>query len=147
MPKKRSPKQRLLERIKKVNGCWEVSGFSNHGYRRIWVNGQTQPAHRLAYELFKGRVAKGQLVLHRCDNRACANPKHLWLGSQRDNVHDAISKGRHQKHDRNGRAKLNPAKVAEIRALLGTMPKAEIARKYGVTPPTIGHIAHRRNWL
>ena len=57
--------------------------------------------HKTSYELFKGSVEKGLYVLHSCDNPYCVNPEHLWLGTQSDNVVDAILKNRFTQRDKN----------------------------------------------
>jgi hypothetical protein len=76
-------------------GCilW-VGAKNNRGYGSVRVNGVTRGAHRLAWELAFGPIPSGVEVLHRCDNRPCVNTGHLFLGSQRDNIHDMIRKGR-----------------------------------------------------
>lgn len=51
-------------------------------------------AHRVSWILSYGEIPQGMLVLHHCDNTFCVNPTHLFLGTQRDNVHDALAKGR-----------------------------------------------------
>ena len=75
--------------------CWQWDGgtFSS-GYARVGYDGKSQRVHRLFYRLFVGEIPDGLLVLHRCDNRACWNPDHLWLGTSRDNNRDRDSKGR-----------------------------------------------------
>lgn len=80
------------------DGCWVWTGArSAKGYGQVGVidgakiNRQT---HRVAYELAKGRIGPGLMVCHKCDNRACCNPDHLFLGSAQDNVHDKMAKMR-----------------------------------------------------
>lgn len=84
------------------NACWEWQGAKlsgNRGYGRIrrpgpqGMSGEIG-AHRLAWEVVHGAVPPGMSVLHQCDNPPCCNPAHLFLGTQLDNVHDMIQKGR-----------------------------------------------------
>ncbi len=51
-------------------------------------------AHRCSFIEFKGKIPEGLLVCHSCDNRACINPDHLWVGSQKENAIDSVKKGR-----------------------------------------------------
>jgi len=79
-------------------GCWEwTRGRFRSGYGAAYVDGRQQVAHRVAYEIVKGPIPAGMYVCHRCDNPPCINPDHLWLGSHRENMHDAIRKGRSSK--------------------------------------------------
>lgn len=86
--------------VVKTDGCWLWTGSTNHnGYGKLWVmnaDGTRSKvrAHRLSYELHKGPIPKGVLVLHRCDNRTCTNPDHLYLGTHWDNAYDAVKRGR-----------------------------------------------------
>lgn len=78
-------------------GCWVwVNALDGVGYGsfRDQNKGTTKRAHRAAYEAYYGPIPDGAWVLHRCDNRACCNPHHLFLGSRRDNIDDAVKKGR-----------------------------------------------------
>lgn len=81
-------------------GCWEFSGRRNKdGYGTFKYIEASGLAHRASWLIFNGPIPECNYVLHRCDNRCCFNPKHLFLGTQLDNVKDCISKGRfhHQK--------------------------------------------------
>lgn len=107
------------------------------GYGYLRVDGRHHVAHRLSWEFFVGKIPKGMHVLHRCDNRACINPKHLFLGTNLDNNIDAAKKDRR-------RQKLDLIKVREIRALFHSgVRQCVIARKFGVSAPQISRIVRR----
>lgn len=86
-----------LQRCKSVdsNGCWNsIRKMSDRGYGRIKVNGEIKTLHRVSYSVFVGDIPDGFLVCHKCDNRKCFNPDHLFLGSPKDNTQDMLKKGR-----------------------------------------------------
>lgn len=90
-------KEKLLENIgiNKDNNCWEWQKFlTEHGYGRFRINTKKVLAHRASYEIFIEKIPKGLLVCHKCDNPRCINPEHLWVGTDKDNVRDAMSKNR-----------------------------------------------------
>ena len=88
--------ERLFARRKITkDGCWEYTfGRTTAGYGTIWWNEKDQYVHRLSAELYLPDFKKELCVLHKCDNPACFNPAHLFLGTKRDNYEDAIKKGR-----------------------------------------------------
>ena len=93
-------------------GCWNWKGgtFSCSGRARfnIGISG-SMLSSRLVYVLFKGHIGNMH-VLHTCDNVLCVNPKHLWLGTAKDNSEDMMKKGRAATGDRNG-SRLYPERL------------------------------------
>jgi len=77
----------------KALGCWEWQGYGDR-YGVLNVKGRATKAHRLSWELHYGPIPSKLCVLHSYDNGKCVNPEHLFLGTQKDNIHDAIRKGR-----------------------------------------------------
>ena len=75
-------------------GCWIWTGAELKGYGRMVVNGKYLRAHRISWELYRGPIPDGLLVLHHCDVPACVNPDHLYLGSDLDNMRDRLRRGR-----------------------------------------------------
>jgi hypothetical protein len=88
--------ERFMRHVKRTPECWEWQGATGGtGYGEFCVKGALMAAHRVSWELHNGVIPEGSLVLHKCDNRRCVNPVHLFLGSQSDNMLDASRKGRH----------------------------------------------------
>lgn len=78
-----------------MSGCWLWTGsIAQHGYGVFGIKGHSQRAHRVSWAMHRGKIPDGLYVCHRCDVPSCVNPAHLFLGTQRDNIHDCIKKGR-----------------------------------------------------
>lgn len=149
---------RLLRRrlIMAKSGCWEwVGARSTAGYGQMRVAGKLLYTHRLAHEEFIGSIPDGLLVCHRCDNPACFNPEHLFLGTQADNMGDMALKGRgngrpgesRSQGGANGMAKLAPDDVRAIRRLAASgKTNRHIAEVYGISPAAVSLIKNGHRW-
>lgn len=140
-----------MTRINEETRCWEWVGARNakgdEGYGTIWIDGAPRFAHRVSYTKHKGPIPDGMLVCHKCDNRRCINPEHLFLGSHADNMADMVSKGRapRLRGEANGYSKLTAEAVADIRSALGVSQSA-LAARYGVSQPTISLVKSGKTW-
>lgn len=135
--------------------CWCWIGGTESGYGRMYVEGKLQLAHRLSWMIHVGTIPYKKCVLHKCDNRTCVNPQHLFIGTIIDNNQDRHAKGRSSggrnggghKGEKNGRSILTAEKVKQIRRRLrNKCDRRGLAKEYGVTKPTIDAIATGRNW-
>lgn len=143
--------ERFWSKVDRSGECWNWrAGLNRGGYGAFRVGGKgsnTAAASRIAWELTNGAVPPGLFVLHRCDNRKCCNPAHLFLGTLGDNNRDCKAKGRNPKHDRHPQAKLTSAIVAEIRALLDAGARGiDVAVRFGVTNALVSQIRLNRIW-
>ena len=88
--------EQFWAKVDRDGECWEWAAARNSkGYGSLCVGGKWTMAHRHAYALTHGPIAKGLVVRHTCDNPPCVNPAHLLLGTYSDNMRDALERGRH----------------------------------------------------
>lgn len=138
---------RFWEKVKLMaSGCWEWNGAKGGRDKRptLKMKNHTVYAHRVSWELNVGPIPYGMQVLHTCDNPSCVNPKHLFLGSQLDNIADMVCKNRHQRGEEKPRAKLTNAQALKIRSSVGTLHS--IAVIYGISKETVRKIKIRKRW-
>lgn len=133
--------------IDKAGDCWIWTGAINDkrgGYGVFSYAQKTRGAHVVALE-FDGRpVPKGMYACHRCDNPACVNPGHLYVGTPSDNVRDMLLRGRNQHGEAHYAAKLTEADVVSIRH--DVRKASKIAVEYGVTESNIHAVKSLKTW-
>lgn len=140
--------------------CWIWIGTnSSTGYGEFGANKDHYSAHRFSYQLHYGEIPNGFLVCHKCDNRPCIRPDHLFAGTQSDNIKDMYKKGRQNKNpkprnpecvprgERHHKTQLTTEKVIYIRELHESgMSQREIARQLKIHHATVGHVVRREVW-
>lgn len=167
-----------IDKTSHPDGCWTWTGCKNRkGYGpfsyggRVANGGKKVLAHRLSYELHVGPIPENQFVCHHCDNPACVNPEHLFLGNNADNMRDMKEKGRHwmlhkpelilrgddhpsrlhpermARGEAHGVAKLTEPQVLEIRALFESgHSKNGLAKRFGMSRYAIRCVVDRVSW-
>lgn len=134
--------------VSDIDSCWLWTGATNGmGYGKLTTEGRQVGAHRLCLMRVLS-LDNPEVVRHKCDVKLCVNPWHLEPGTQKDNVHDCIERGRRRygrvAGERHGRSKLTREEVLEIRAdlRLGKI----VAEEYGISPAQVSLIRSRQRW-
>lgn len=151
----RSTADRFWDKVDTSGDCWVWTGkIATTGYGRIYDGvSRMLNAHRYSWVLHNGPIAAGLQVCHTCDNRACVNPDHLFLGTQQENMDDMFNKGRNSEPPRllgekHGNAKLTAGDVRTIRRLYanGNVTMNQLAEEFGVGFSNISKIVNRVAW-
>lgn len=141
---RKTTEQRFWEKVDKngPNGCWEwTAQITPFGYGHIQIDGRAIRAHRYSAELH-GSDITDKIVCHKCDNRRCVNPEHLFVGTQKENMADMDSKGRRNPPIAQPKfRKLTDDDVHAIRA--SELNSVELGKIYGMAPYSIRKILHR----
>jgi hypothetical protein len=130
-----------------VTECVEwTRRVSVNGYGTLKYKQKQYMAHRFMWEFKFGPIPDGKIICHKCDNRKCINPDHLFIGTTQDNVDDKMAKGRFVPcpGERSGTSKLTEAQIVAIRA--DTRPQYVIAKEYGVCRSNISVIKRGSSW-
>lgn len=130
-------------------GCWLWGGsYDKYGYGCLTVRSLPTTlwrTHRLSYQIYNGVFDYSLNVLHKCDNPACVNPDHLWLGTHKQNMDDREKKQRNKGGDR-WVDKLTPIKIKEIRSLPEDTDRKLIAKTYNITLATVCDVINKKTW-
>lgn len=161
---------RFWAKVGKGPGCWEWTGKISRGkrggYGKLLVQRKERLAHRISWMLHNGRLPPEMCVCHKCDNRRCVRPNHLFLGTVADNDRDRHAKGREAKGDRHGSrttpesldkrargeacgaSKLTGEQVLEIRRkyVSRKYPYRKLAEEYGLSLTHVWRIVTGRYW-
>jgi hypothetical protein len=129
------------------DACWPFFGsIKAGGYGQLSLNGRPRAAHRLAWIEANGTVPDGLHVCHKCDNRVCCNPAHLWVGTCKENMEDRERKGRGNQAsgENHGKAKLKWVAVLSIRGSDESL--SVLAKRHGVNRSVIWQIKRNNYW-
>lgn len=144
--------------INAETGCHEwVKCLSTTGYGRLWDGEETHYVHRLRWRAETGAIPEGLEVCHVCDNPACNNIKHLFLGTHEENMRDMAAKGhigaytkpeKVARGERAGGARLNEEEVQLIREIYaaGSTPQRPLAKQFNVSQSTIWQVVTYKTW-
>ncbi|MBP8124930.1 MAG: HNH endonuclease [Caldilineaceae bacterium] len=130
------PEEKFWNAVEKTDDCWLWTKGQTKGYGVLHINGSNAYAHRFSYELHKGPIPDGLFVCHSCDNPACVNPDHLWLGTAKENTADMIEKGRGM-----DTMKVNGTAMRIAMLQRGINTQAQLAQGLGFSRTTIS------NWM
>ncbi len=131
--------------------CWIWQGIKDgYGYGRLPTKqNKRMRAHRIAYELFHGKIPKNMHVLHSCDNPSCVSPHHLRVGDPQENARDRVEHGRQRRGSTHPDSVLTEDQVKEILYAFHTKNVRQhvLAAQYKVSPVTLHDIVHRKTWM
>lgn len=128
--------------------CWlYMSPPLPDGYGQFKVKRKTLRAHRFSYELYVSPIPAGMVVCHKCDNRMCVNPSHLFVGTVQDNEDDKRSKNRQAKGEHHGKSRMTVDKVRSLRKRRSEGASYDVlAAEFGIERTTVAQIVKRKTW-
>lgn len=128
--------------------CWVWNqSKTKKGYARCVFRRKVYTGGRLPWMIFKGEIPHGMCACHKCDNPACVNPNHVFLGTKADNNRDCKRKKRNNIGSKNGQSILVESDVKKIKSILkSNQSDSEIASMFGVHRLTIWDIRKKRTW-
>lgn len=142
---------RFWANVAKTDDCWNWTGLKSKSTKKLFygamkIGARRVMVHRFSYEMHKGQIPDGKQVCHHCDNGLCVRPDHLFLGTQRDNVHDMIAKGRRIY----GRVILTKDQIREIKSRYVPFCRkngaAALAKEMGLKQATVYCVAVGKRW-
>lgn len=145
-----TPQQVFFKNMSKENhpnGCWIYKVGKRYG--KMKIGDKCISAHRFSYEFHKGKIEEKMVICHTCDNKLCVNPNHLFIGTQKDNIQDMLSKDRanRPKGSRHHWSQLNEKQVLEIKERLYKYEGVtQLAKEFGVSHCVVEQIRIRKSW-
>ncbi len=131
------------------NGCWNwMAGCTSGGYGEFWFGKKIWSTHRLAWWLTYGYIPKNKMILHKCDNRRCVNPEHLYPGTNTDNMRDRLNRGKCPRGETHPNSKMTVKKVIELRQryAAGNETVMELGLIYGMSQSSVSNIINKVQW-
>jgi len=132
--------------------CWDwLVGKKKSGYGQFNIGHKNFYAHRIAWEIYTGKkIERKKVICHKCDNPSCVNPKHLFIGTQKDNIEDKHNKGRAARQDgeNNPASKVSWDDVRDIRRMYesGIYTVLEISHLYPISRYQVSNIVRNKSW-
>ena len=133
--------------VRQAGSCWNWDGTTYNEYGKFHLNGTSKWAHRVSWIMHYGLIPNGMLICHKCDNKRCVNPNHLYSGTPSDNIND-----RYKRFPDSGRGR-NYSKLTEEEARIVMLLRSEgrsyiqIGKLFNVTGNTISNICRGRTTL
>jgi hypothetical protein len=153
MHKRKDEFLRFIEKVNKTDTCWLWTGAKyrrGYGHFGRWIDNvwRMYKTHRYAYEYFKGPIPDGLLVLHKCDNPACVNPEHLFVGTYKENTQDMLQKGRfgYPRNPEHNHLDFEFAQWVRAYAEVRTMKQKDIAKIFNISTAQTSRILNNKIW-
>lgn len=146
--------ERFWRWVDKSGSCWTWTGGQKtaKGYGRIGAGGRGAPyilAHRLSYEIHKGPIPEGMVVMHSCDNPSCVNPAHLRVGTASENIKEAYDKRRKVSPFKKGADHHGAVLDDDMVRFIRSNPQIKgsvLARKFGASPSAVSAVRRGQSW-